>query len=112
MIAALASALGSHGLPFSSQQSGRWAERVLQVPGRRGTLGSASSRLPPHVLDCPSRDPSQLDTSRWVSQAVGLRCGCLCSQPWGRVGAGGSGSESEVLWGSFSKTLTSLWPQK
>lgn len=42
----------------------------------------------PCVLDRPSQDPIQLETSRWVSQAVSLSCGRLCSQPWGQAGAG------------------------
>lgn len=46
----------------------------------------------PCVLDCPPQDPVQLETSRWVSQAVGLNCGHLCSSH-----GGGRGQEEVAL---------------
>ena len=92
--------LGSEGLCRGPFLAG------LRDPGTR--LPMAPPCVPP---DWPSQDPVQLEASSWVSPAVGLSCGRLCSQPRGRAGAGGSASESEILWGSFSRTLTSLWPQ-
>lgn len=102
--------VGQDGLPGVRPALARRA-RAAGPTAARGARGAASSRCL-RVLSCPSQEAVQLEPRGGESGLWAWAVGARVPSRGGGRGAGGSGCESGLPWGSFSRTLTSPWPRQ